>query len=193
VDASRNQNEFQTNVWSRLNFALLHFDKEEYAKARESFEELLQILEKAGAKTGQMYQSQFLIWTLIEIGETEKAQDMLDSWQKFALQIGDKSFIANEMALRAMLLRAQKKYEESIELFEKTLKEWQSIKANIWNAYYFARWVLCEYARVYLERNQEGDRKKADKLLNQALDMFQKMGAKKDIEKIIAKKKLLTA
>ena len=82
-----------------------------------------------------------------------------------------------------MLLRAQKKYAESIELFEKTLKEWESIKANIWNAYYFARWVLCEYARAYLERNADGDKEKARSLLNRALEMFQKMGAKKDIEK----------
>jgi len=57
----------------------------------------------------------------------------------------------------------------------------------------FADYVLCEYARVYLERNQEGDREKAHNLLNQALEIFQKIGAKKDIEKIIAKKKLVTA
>ena len=57
----------------------------------------------------------------------------------------------------------------------------------------FAKMVLCEYARVYLERDQEGDREKAHNLLNQALEIFQKMGAKKEIEKIIAKKKLLTA
>jgi hypothetical protein len=52
---------------------------------------------------------------------------------------------------------------------------------------------LCEYARVYLERNQDGDREKAHNLLNQALEIFQKMGAKKEIEKIIAQKKILTA
>jgi hypothetical protein len=46
---------------------------------------------------------------------------------------------------------------------------------------------------VYLERDQEGDREKAYNLLNQALEIFQKMDAKKEIEKIIAKKKLLTA
>lgn len=49
--------------------------------------------------------------------------------------------------------------------------------------YDFADFVLCEYARVYLERDQEGDREKACNLLNQALEIFQKMGAKKDIEK----------
>jgi len=65
--------------------------------------------------------------------------------------------------------------------------------ARKWNIYDLADFVLCEYARVYLERNQEGDREKAHNLLNQALEIFQKIGAKKGIEKIIANKKLLTA
>jgi hypothetical protein len=59
--------------------------------------------------------------------------------------------------------------------------------------YHFAKFCLSEYARVYLERDQEGDREKAHNLLNQALEIFQKMGAKKEVERIIAKKKLLTA
>jgi KaiC/GvpD/RAD55 family RecA-like ATPase len=40
---------------------------------------------------------------------------------------------------------------------------------------------------MYLERNQQGDREKAYNLLNQALKMFQKMGARKDIEKTEAR------
>jgi len=92
-----------------------------------------------------------------------------------------------------MLFRAQKKWKESIELFEKSLQEWEAIGARRWDIYWFAKRVLCEYARVYLERDQEGDREKAHSLLNQALEIFQKLDAKKDIEKIIAKKKLLTA
>jgi tetratricopeptide (TPR) repeat protein len=193
VDASRSQNESQTIAWCHSALGLLHLDKEEYTKARESLEEAINIAKAAENIALQEFYSQFLIWTSIELGELEKAQNLLDSLQKFALETEEKGVKINEMALRAMLLRAQKKYAESTEHFEKTLKEWQSTKANIWNAYGFARWVLCEYARVYLERNQEGDREKADKLLNQALEMFQKMGAKKDIEKILAKKKLLTA
>jgi hypothetical protein len=46
---------------------------------------------------------------------------------------------------------------------------------------------------MHLDRNQEGDKEKAYSLLNQALEIYQKMDAKKKIEKIIAKKKLLTA
>ena len=37
-----------------------------------------------------------------------------------------------------------------------------------------------------MERNQEGDREKASNLLNQALEIFQKMNAKKEIEKVEA-------
>jgi KaiC/GvpD/RAD55 family RecA-like ATPase len=40
---------------------------------------------------------------------------------------------------------------------------------------------------MYLERNEEGDKEKARHLLNQALEMFQKMGAKKDIERVEGK------
>jgi len=46
---------------------------------------------------------------------------------------------------------------------------------------------------MYLNRNEEGDKEKAYSLLNQALEIYQKIDAKKKIEKIIAKKKLLTA
>ena len=44
--------------------------------------------------------------------------------------------------------------------------------------------MLSEYARVYLERAQESDGEKARNLLNQALGIFQKLGAKKEIEKV---------
>jgi hypothetical protein len=46
---------------------------------------------------------------------------------------------------------------------------------------------------MYLQRNDKGDKEKAHSLLNQALKIYQKMDAKKKIEKIITKKKFLTA
>jgi len=169
-----------------------HFDKGEYAKAREFFEKMYEVYEKAGAKYFQMERSQYLIWTYIELGEIEKANNLIDSLYKFALEKKDKLLVATADVLRAMLFRAEKRWEESIEYFEKSVREMEALGARRWDVYSFAR-MLYEYARVYLERDQEGDREKADKLLNQALEIFQKLDAKKDIEKIIAKKKLLTA
>jgi hypothetical protein len=40
---------------------------------------------------------------------------------------------------------------------------------------------------MYLERGEEGDREKAHNLLSQALEISQKMGAKKDIERVQSK------
>jgi len=85
------------------------------------------------------------------------------------------------------LLRAEKKWNESIELFEKSLQEYEALGARRWNVYWLAKYILYEHARVYFERDQPGDREKADKLLNQALEIFQKLGAKKDIEKTEAR------
>ena len=141
-----------------------------------------------------MWASHWIILTDIELGELDKAKNILDILQKFALEVWKTKLpIAYVNALRAKLLRAQKKWEESIEYFEKSLNEFEALDARRWNMYDFAKIVLSEYAQAYLERDQEGDREKANNLLNQALEIFQKMDAKKDIEKIIAKKKLLTA
>jgi predicted ATPase/tRNA A-37 threonylcarbamoyl transferase component Bud32 len=193
MEQSQKMNEFQQIAGSHYNFGLLYLDKGEYALAKESFEEAVKACKKAGDKADAILTSIDLVPTLVELSEFEEAQNLIGSLQKLAQETEEKALIGLEKALRAMLLRAQKKWEESIELFENAVNELEAINLRMWEAYYFAKWVLCEYARVYLERNQEGDREKADKLLNQALEMFQKMGAKKDIEKILAKKKLLTS
>jgi tetratricopeptide (TPR) repeat protein/KaiC/GvpD/RAD55 family RecA-like ATPase len=185
--AARNLDEFPIKVLTPLCSGLLHFAREKYAKARECFEEGVKVFEKAGGRIEQTWHHQFLAWTYIELGEIERAKDLIDSEQKFARESGEKYHDASEKTLRAMMLRAQRKYEESIELFDVALREWESMNANIWFAYFFARWILCEYARAYLDRDQQGDREKALNLLNRALEMFQKMGAKKDIEKVEAR------
>ena len=131
--------------------------------------------------------SQWLAWTYIELGEVEKAKTLIDNLLKFALEVESEQRIANAYALTAMLFRAQRKWKKSIEHFEKSLQEHDALNARRWNVYWFARMLLCEYARVYAERDREGDREKALNLLDQALEIFQKIGAKKDVEKTKAK------
>jgi tetratricopeptide (TPR) repeat protein len=103
-----------------------------------------------------------------------------------------KFFTAYADVLQAMLFRGQKKWDQSIQCFEKSLQGYKSLNAQKWHVDKFAE-LLYEYGLVYLERNGEGDREKAYSLLDQALAIYQKMEAQKKIEKIIAKKKLLTA
>jgi tetratricopeptide (TPR) repeat protein/tRNA A-37 threonylcarbamoyl transferase component Bud32/DNA-binding Lrp family transcriptional regulator len=194
LNLSQKLNQYPQIATNSMDLGILYgVYKGEYPKARELLEKAVEICEKAGAKYYQMWISELLIWIYIEHGKLQEANDLLDSAHKFALEIKDTFLIARAEALRGMLLRAQKKWEESIEHFEKSLQEYDSINARRWLLYHFAKFCLSEYARVYLERDQEGDREKAHNLLNQALEVFQKMGAKKEVERIIAKKKLLSA
>jgi len=163
-----------------------YYDRGEYAKAKEYFDRQSEIYEKTGQKAWQMNYSHWIAMNYVELGEIKKARDLLDEMHKFAHEKQDKQLIANEDATRAFLLRAEKKWNESVELFEKSLQEYEALHARQWNVYGLAKY-LYEYARVYLERDQPADREKADKLLNQALEIFQKIGARKDVERVEAK------
>ena len=46
---------------------------------------------------------------------------------------------------------------------------------------------------MYLARGGKGDREKAHEDLDEALAIFQKVGAKKDAEKVLRKKEMLKA
>ena len=184
LSVSQKINVFWPMTYGYACLGWLHLNKGEYVRAREHLEKAIEVFGKAGAKNSRMWSSRFLIWTYIELGEIEKARNLLDKLHKFALQVKNKAYIAEADALRAMLFRAQKKWKESIEHFEKSLQEFEALNARRWTVYLFAKMVLYEYAGVYLERDQEGDREKAYNMLSQALEIFRKMGAKKDIEKV---------
>jgi len=193
IGISEKLNDIQQTYSSYAWLGFVNFSKGEYSEARALYEKAYEVNEKAGAKYSQMWASTWVIWSLIELGELEKASNLLDRLYEFALRIKDRELIAWADARKGMMFRAQKKWEDSIQHFEKSIREVEALGYRRNNVYGFARMFLCEYARVYLGRNQEGDREKAHNLLSQALEMFEKMGAKKEIENIIAKKKLLTA
>ncbi len=184
---SEKLNDFQVTLTNYENLGWFHLDKEQYVKAREYFEKAHEVCERNGLKTRQMWFSSELARTCIELGEIEKAKCLVDNLDEFALEVENKNLIAKANALRAMISRAQKKWRDSIEYFEKSLQEHEALNARRWNVYWFAKIVLYEYARVYLDRDQEGDRERARKLLNQALEIFQKIGAKKEIARIKTK------
>jgi KaiC/GvpD/RAD55 family RecA-like ATPase len=139
--------------------------------------------EKAGAKHWQARFLALLIQANLELGELEKAETQVNSLQQLAQELKEPEITGPAINRKAWLLRAQKKYDESIALFEMALQVAETRGSRRWSAYFFAKLVLFEYARTYLERNKEGDKQKAHKLLNQALEIFRKTNAKKDIER----------
>ncbi len=177
--------------YSRLGS--LYSDRGEHAESAEYLVRALEIAEKHELKLWTTGASLQLVIPYIELKEFEKAKKPLEDLSKFVQQYSDQKRTVLRVGFSgAMLLRAEKKWDESIDEFEMILKEWEVMNPRRWDIYEFGRFIY-EYARVYLDRNEEGDREKAHSLLNQAMEMFQEVGAKKDIEKVIAKKKLLTA
>jgi tetratricopeptide (TPR) repeat protein len=173
--------------------AWLNLCRGEFGRALELLEKMNAVYDSVGTKYDKTIDSNLLIMVYLELGEIDKAERLVESLEKLALEVKRKDILALAYLRRGMLFRSQKKWKESIEFFEKGLQQHEAMNARRWNVINFARMVLYEYARVYLDRNEEGDREKAYNMLNQALEIFQKLGAKKDIEMIIAKKRLLTA
>jgi tetratricopeptide (TPR) repeat protein len=189
---SNQLNDFQTISGGYDFIGLSHFAKGDYAKAKEYLEKLDYTFKKAGDRSSRANASQNLIWTYIELGETERARNLISNVSRYASKEKNRNLLACMDALKGILLRHEKKWERSIENFEKSLHEFETLGARQWDPYGFARMVLCEYAEACLERREEGDVDKARNLLDQAQELFEKIGAKGDIERIKAKKKLFT-
>jgi tetratricopeptide (TPR) repeat protein len=174
--------------WQSIGFCYwglgwFYFNKGEYMKAKELYEKALEVAKKADAKHFEAtIKAQGIALTSLELGEIRKARNIADNVHKFALEVKDRELLIAIDVLKGMIFRAQRKWENSIKHFDKSLQESEALEARRWNVYIFAKMVLSQYARVFLERNHEGDREKAKELLNQALGIFQKMGAKKDLE-----------
>jgi tetratricopeptide (TPR) repeat protein len=89
---------------------------------------------------------------------------------------------------RGMLATARKDWRTAANSFS---------KATEINRQYQLPWdearTLYERGLMYLARGDKGDRDKAHEDLDEALAIFQKVGAKKDAEKVLRKKEMLGA
>jgi len=193
LDIARKVGEYQFSAEAALRLGELFTEMGDYDEAEKYLQESNNAYGSAGDTSDQLrttYPS--LAKLYLKTGQIEKAQELINIIDKNVTETMGKFIIPHTNMLKAMLLREQKKWDQSIELFEKSLQGYRSLNAQKWNVDKFAE-LLYEYGLVYLERNIEGDREKAYSLLDQALAIYQKMEAQKKIEKIIAKKKLLTA
>jgi len=171
----------------------LFMEMEDYVEAKKYFNESNSIYEKAGDTDSQLTGTFPALSKLyLKKGEIEKAKELIEKTYEYATKTKNRLVIADAEMVKAMLFREQKNWEQSIQHFEKSLQEYKSLNLQKWYVQKFAE-LLYEYGLMYLERNEEGDKEKAYSLLNQALEIYQKIDAKKKIEKIIAKKRLLTA
>jgi len=156
-------------------------EKGELPKAKEYFEKAYKLSETAEAKQLQTAHLINLCGIYLQLGELDKAEALLEKLQKITEESERPDLIAQATQLRARMLLAQKKYDESIEQIEKLHQILEQHNVRQLRPYFFAK-TVSECVRAYIERGKEGDKQKGRNLLGQALEAFRKVCAKKDIE-----------
>jgi predicted ATPase/KaiC/GvpD/RAD55 family RecA-like ATPase len=187
LDIAKKIGEYQFSGNATYLLGELFMEMEDYMEAEKYFNENNSLYGKAGDKDTQLTDSFPALSRLyLKKGEIEKAKELIEKTYEYATRTKNRWLIAYAEMLKGMFFREQKNWEQSIEHFEKSLQGYKSINAQEWCVFQFAE-LLYEYGIMYLNRNEEGDKERARGLLNRALEMFQRMGAKKDIEKVEAK------
>ena len=192
LDFGKRVGEYQQSGTAASELGALFVEMKDYEEAEKYLNESNSIFKKAGDIGSQIATFSAFARLYLERGEVEKATALIEKIYEYATKVKNRLAICDAELLKAMLCRKQKNWEQAIQHFEKSLQEAKALNAQKWHVFQYAE-ILYEYGLMYLERNEEGDNGKAHSFLDQALIIYQKAGAKKRIEKIIAKKKLLTA
>jgi tetratricopeptide (TPR) repeat protein/KaiC/GvpD/RAD55 family RecA-like ATPase len=183
-DIAKGSGEYQFSGRATLLLGGLFMEMGDYVEAEKYFDKSSNICEKAGDTVTQLTEVFPPLSELyLKKGEIKKAKKLIEKIYAFATNTKNRLVISYAEMLRAMLFREQKNWEQSIQHFEKSLQGYKSLNLQKWYVHRFAE-LLYEYGLMHLNRNEDGDEEKGYSLLKQALEIYQKMDAKKKIEKI---------
>jgi tetratricopeptide (TPR) repeat protein/KaiC/GvpD/RAD55 family RecA-like ATPase len=187
ADTAKKVEEYVPSAQANLRLGELFMEMGDFEEAEKCFNESNSVLEKARDMASQLIDTfPALSRVYLKKGAMEKAKELIEKTLEFAVKSKYKFLIARAEMLEGMLFRAEKGWKQSIQHFEKSLQTLQDLNAQKWYVPYFAS-LLYEYGSTYVDRNEEGDKEKARNLFSQALEIFLKMGAKKEIEKVEAR------
>jgi tetratricopeptide (TPR) repeat protein len=173
------------------SFALgsLSLEEENFPKAEELLLKSLEICRNGGNVLFELWVLPVLAELYLKMGKPEKAAEYVD--RGFELIKPDQNWYglpAPMYLVRGMLATARKDWGTAAESFDKAIQI---------NRQYQLPWdeakTLYERGLMYLARGGKGDRDRAHEDLDEALAIFQKVGAKKDAEKVLRKKEMLKA
>jgi len=141
-----------------------------------------------GAKGIELVSRALLAVVTAKEGELEEAEAHLHRAKGILSNGEDWRGLAAQVHLtEGIVTTAEKKWQQAEEAFKKALE----IHKQYPFPYYEAK-CLFEWAQMYLSRNRSGDRERGMQLLDEALTIYQKIQAKKMVEKVLAQKQVLT-
>ena len=167
----------------------LNLEEGNFPKAEELLLRSLEICRNGGNILFQLWVLPVLAELYLKMGQPAKAAEYVDGG--FELMKPEQNWYglpAPMYLARGMLTTARKDWGTATESFDKAIQI---------NRQYQLPWdearTLYERGLMYLARGGKGDRDKAHEDLDEALAVFQKVGAKKDAEKVLRKKEMLRA
>jgi tetratricopeptide (TPR) repeat protein len=167
----------------------LNLEMGNHPKAEELLLKSLGICRRGGNVLFELWVLPVLAELYLKMGQPEKTAEYVD--RGFELLKPDKNWYglpAPMYLAKGMLATARQDWGTAAESFDKAIQI---------NRQYQLPWdearTLYERGLMYLSRRRKADREKAHEDLDEALAIFQKVGAKKDVEKVLRKKKMLGA
>jgi tetratricopeptide (TPR) repeat protein len=167
----------------------LNLEEGNFPKAKELLLKNLEICRNGGNVLFELWVLPVLAELYLKTGQPEKAAEYVN--RGFELLKPDQNWYglpAPMYLARGMLATARKDWDTATKSFNKAIQI---------NRQYQLPWdeakTLYERGLMYLARGGKGDRDKAHEDLGEALAVFQKVGAKKDGEKVLRKKEMLKA
>jgi tetratricopeptide (TPR) repeat protein len=153
--------------------------------AKTKLREAVNMCETRGEKTLAVAPLSLLSQAASKSGELDEAAAHLRLSQEITSQADDWRGLMGEVHLAEGILSiAERRWEEAKRAFQKAVEIHRRYRLS----YYEAR-ALFEWARMYILRNGRGDRKLATELLDCSLNLFEKINAKKMVEKVQAHKR----
>jgi tetratricopeptide (TPR) repeat protein len=117
-------------------------------------------------------------------GDLDEAAAHLSQARKIMSQPQEWRGLAAEVHLsEGILATCEKRWQEALDAFQKAVE----INRQYCLPYYEAR-SLFEWGQMHISRNSAGDRERGMQLLGESLDIFQRIQAKKMVEKVLAHK-----
>ena len=167
----------------------LNLEEGNFPKAEELLLKSLEICRNGGNVLFELWILPVLAELYLKMGQPDKAAEYVN--RGFELMKPEQNWYglpAPVYLARGMLAVARKEWDAATESFDKAIQI---------NRQYQLPWdeakTLYERGLMYLARGGKGDRDKAHEDLDEALAIFQKVGAKKDVEKVLKKKEILKA
>jgi len=167
----------------------LNLEEGNCPKAEELLLKSLEICRHGGNVLFELWVLPVLAELYLKMGQPEKAAEYVD--RGFELMKPDQNWYGLPGPIymaRGMLATARKDWDTGTKSFDRAIQI---------NRQYRLPWdearTLYERGLMYLARGGQGDRDKAHEDLDEALAVFQKCSAKKDVEKVLRKKEMLKA